>query len=90
MSTLWIILNLLDFQSFLILIFADVQFENNTSTTSIKEFGWVIVIMNLIVIAQFFETVYTKIFINLLVVEFIKNSFLGSISIYFKTIKINN
>lgn len=39
MSTLWITLNPLHFQSFLVLIFADVRLEDNNSNTSAKEFG---------------------------------------------------
>ena len=35
------------------------RFKNNKSTISIKKFKQATVIMNLVVVTQFFETVYT-------------------------------
>lgn len=88
-SILWITLNPSDLQSFLVLIFADVWFENNGPTNSTKEFRQAKSIINLLVLAQFFKTIYTGIFKYLLIIRSIKRGLLGIVSIYFGTLETN-
>lgn len=90
MSILWITLNLLDLWSFLILIFANVWFEDNRPTTSIEEFGQATAMINPVAIAQFFEAIYTDIFKCLLATRSIKSGLLKPVLIYFGAIKINS
>lgn len=90
MSILWITLNLLDLQSFLILIFVGVRFDHNGSITSKDEFRQVTAMINPVTVAQFFEDICTEIFKLFLAVESIKNSLLGLVSTYFGTVETNS
>ena len=80
-------LNLSDFCSFLDLIFARVQLEDNGLTIFAGKFRIAMAIMNLVVIAQFFETTCTGIFKHFFAAKSTKNNLLGPVSIYFGIIE---
>lgn len=56
--TMWIMLNPLDIRIFMILIFADIQFKDNSLIISTQKLKQVNAIMNLVTIAQFFKAIY--------------------------------
>lgn len=89
MFSVWIKLNLLELFSFLILIFAKVQLENNRSATFAGEFRRVTAIINPVTIAQFFETTCTSIFKCLFAAGSTKSGLFGPVSTYFDIIKTN-
>lgn len=89
MSILWITLNLSNLQSFLVLIFADVRFENNRPTNSTEEFRQAKSIMNPIAVVQFFKAIYTGIFKCFLATRSIERGLLGTVSIYFGMLETN-
>lgn len=62
MPIIWIMLNLTDIYSFLVLILASMRFKYNDLNTFIEEFKQAIMVINLIAIAQFFEVIYISIF----------------------------
>ncbi len=76
-STIWITLNPSGFRSFLVLILADVCFEDSGSSTSAKEFRRTTVVMNPVAVAQFFEATCTGIFKRLLVARSTGGDYLG-------------
>lgn len=79
-SLLWIMLNLLDFCSFLVLILTRVQLEDNGLAMSTEEFGKIIVIIKPVAITQFFEAICTNIFKHVFVVGSTKCGLLGPVS----------
>lgn len=51
------------------------HFENNGPTTSIEDFRQATAMINLVIVTQFFEAVYTEIFKRFLAIWSIKNGF---------------
>lgn len=47
-------------------------------------------IINLMVVAQFFETIYTSIFKRLFIAEFTESNLYGPIFTYFRIVKTND
>lgn len=88
--TMWIMLNLSDLQSFLILIFAKVQLRNSNLNTSVKKFRQATAIINLLAIAQFFKATCTGIFKRLLAAKFTEDGLFGLVSTYFGKVEINS
>lgn len=88
-SPIWVTLNVSDFCSFLILILAEVQLENNGLVISTGEFGKITAIMNPVAVAQFFEAACTSIFKRLFAARSTQSSLLGPVSTYFGTMETN-
>ena len=65
------------------------RYKNNNLNNSVKQFGQVIIIINLIAVAKFFETTCTAIFKYLLNTESQKNCLSRLVSTYFGMVKIN-
>lgn len=86
---LQIILNPSNLKSFLVLILARVQLEDCSLNSFVKKLRWTIVIMNLVVIAQFFKIIYTSIFKHILAVCSTQNRFFRSVLTYFRTVETN-
>lgn len=82
-------LNLSDFQSFLILILARVRLKDPGLSTFVEKFVWATTIMNLMAIAQFFEVIYTRIFKYLFTVGSIEDDLLEPVSIYYNIVDMN-
>lgn len=57
MSTVWIMVNSLDLQSFLILILVKLQLKDNNLTTFTQKFKQAIAIINLAAIVPFIEAI---------------------------------
>lgn len=89
-SVFWIIFNLSNVWSPLVLIFADMHYKNNDYNNFAENSGQVTIIINLITVAKFFEITCTGIFQHLLNAGSQENSLLGLISIYFGAVKTNN
>lgn len=89
-SSLLILLNSLDFHSFLVLIFARVQLKDNGSATSAGKFGKIIVIINLVAVIKFLEAIYTSIFKHFFTAKFTESNLLKLISTYFGMLKTNS
>ena len=70
--------------------FAKISFNNDIDDKVNNDFSRIIVIMNSIAIAQFFEIIYEEIFEHLFIARFFERDLLNLISIYFDIVKINN
>lgn len=90
MPILWIIINLFDLHSPLILIFVDMQYKLNGANISIEAFAKMIAIMNSIAMSHFFETMCYGIFVHLLAIGSKNRRLFSSISTYFGIVKTNN
>ena len=71
------------------MIFANIWLRDNGLNTSAKKFIQAIVVINVIVIAQFFEAICTSIFKQFLTVKSTKGRFFRSVLIYFGIVEIN-
>ena len=79
-------LNPLNFKSLLVLILDSIRYKDFESNNTTNIFIRAIAIMNLIVIAQFFETIYISIFDHLLAAKSNHRIFLRLMYIYFRII----
>lgn len=89
MPMLWITINLFDFRSTLVLIFAGMQYEYNGINNSAEAFTRMTITINLIAMACFFEVICCSIFEYLLTAGSKDGGFLGLISTYFGTVETN-
>lgn len=90
MPVLRIIINPFDFQSTLVFIFADMQYEENSVNNSIEAFAKMTAIMNPIAIARFFKAICYDIFEHLLAAGSKAEGLFGLISTYFGIVEANN
>ncbi len=87
MSTIWIMLNLSDLHSFLLLIFTGRHLKDSSLSTSAEKFRQATIVMNLVAVVQFFKATCTGIFKHLLVAGFMGGKLLRLVSNYYKTVK---
>lgn len=89
MSTIWIMLNLSNLCSFLVLILASVRLEDSGSSISAEKFRRAIAMMNLVALAQFFEAPYTSIFKRHVGAGSMGEGLLEPVSIYYGMVETN-
>ncbi len=90
MSTIWIILNLSDLRSFLVLILVGIRLEDRGLSTSTKEIRWAKAVMNLVAVAQFFEATWTCIFKRFLAARSMGIGLLEPVSTYYEMVETND
>lgn len=74
----------------MVLILAEMRFEDNGLNTSAKKFKQAITIINPVVMTQFFEAIYTSNFKCLIIAVFTGRGKLGHVSTYYRIIKTNS
>ena len=90
MPALWITLNPSDLKSTLVLTLAGVQIsESQSPNQNATSFYSAVATMNPIAVAQFFETICSAVFENLLSSDAIHSGFLGPVSTYFGIVETN-
>lgn len=86
---LWITINFSDLQNMLLLILASIWYKNNDINNSLEVFATMTTIMNLVIIAYFFEAIYYNIFKYILAASSKDERFFSPISTYFSIIEKN-
>ena len=90
MPIFWFTLNPSDFQSLLVLTFASVQLDSGITDAIAKCLQELTAVINLVAVAQFFNTTYQGIFNHLLQAGFSSGGLFGPVSIYFETVETNS
>ncbi len=88
-SIIWIMLNLSDLCSFLVLILANVRLKNSNSSTFAKELRRTTTVINLMTVAQFFKAICTSIFKCLLKTGPTGERLFEPVLIYYKMVETN-
>ena len=89
MPMLWIIINLSDFQSTLVLILRDMRYKNNGVNNFAKAFARIIAKINSVAPTRFFKATCCGIFEHLLAIGFKNRGLLGPISTNFGIVEAN-